>query len=142
MHIICGDKMLAETREITREYRSVACLVATASIYTESLNLIDRLAYALNPESAIKSLNDSLRIVEGAVRRGEVGEAVEKSEGGGDRSVIKIRVGDGREYRLLYCSLPNVEVVRRFLEEVRRNIEVARTIGTLANSMVLEARLR
>jgi len=43
---------------------------------------------------------------------------------------------------LLYCSFPNVEVVRRFLEEVRRNIEVARTIGTLANSMVLEARLR
>lgn len=130
-----------EGREITREYRSIACLVAAASIYTGSPNLLDRLAYALNPESAVKSLNDSLRIIEGAVRRGEVEETSEKIGEGSERNIIKISVGNEKEYTLPYCTLPKAETTRRFLEELRSNIWVARAVGILANSMVLEARL-
>jgi len=136
--------MSAQSEELTKRYRSIAALVASAVLITESPTLVDRITNALSPEAVMRSISDSLRIVEGASRG--AGGAIIKEEKIKDENEeiqsIVITIGEGdssRKYVIKYASLPSYETVRDFLEKIQRDIILARKIGIVAQSMILES---
>jgi hypothetical protein len=48
----------------SQDYMDVAVLIATAVARTKSMALLDRLAYALNPESIRMAVADALRVIQ------------------------------------------------------------------------------
>lgn len=139
-----GDKMSTQSEELTRRYRSIAALVASAVLITGSPTLVDRITNALSPEAVMRSISDSLRIVEGASRGAGGASIKEEKIKEGDKEIQSIVIairegGSSREYIIKYASLPSSETVREFLERIERDIILARKIGIVAQSMILES---
>jgi CRISPR type I-A-associated protein Csa5 len=139
---------LTDTEDLTRRFRSVAALIASASIISGSPTLVDRVINALSPEAVIRSLGDSLRIVENAlksdrepsIREEKVREKENDEEKTVPTIIIKVKEDDKTEtYKIRYASLPSSEIVRDFMEKTYNNVLIARKIGILAQSMILEA---
>ncbi|MDW8074052.1 MAG: type I-A CRISPR-associated protein Csa5 [Nitrososphaerota archaeon] len=132
--------------ESTRRYRSVAVLLASAAALIESPSLIDRMSNALNPEPAARSIKDALRILDSEVsqppdrRRLSITETV--GEKGEVRTKIVVSASEEAGQVEIYGQLPNNEIVRRFIEDVERDITIARKIGTLASAILVEAKLK
>jgi len=121
--------------EPTRIYRDVAVLLSAASILTESPSLIDRMANCLSPEPAVRAVTDALRIVESDQNAGKPRLKLEKDDVKKHTYVVidNIRI---------FGKIPSGETVRRFIEEVYKDISTARKIGTLASAFLVESRLR
>ncbi len=126
----------------TKQYRDIAVLLAAASALTESPSLIDRMANALNPEPAIRSVKDALRIIDGELSQSTEKkiEVVKSQENQKERSKVKVRTEGGE--LTIYGHLPNNEVVRRFLDDVHGDTSLARKIGALASAILVDAKLR
>lgn len=106
--------------------------------------MIDRMANALSPEPAVRTIRDSLRLVDSELTRSE--------------SERRLRVGTktattGREYRVVEVQdeigvfqivghLPSSEMVREFIDKVQSDTTLARKIGAYASAILVESRLR
>jgi CRISPR type I-A-associated protein Csa5 len=128
------------TREYTKEYRDVAVLLAAASALTRSPSLIDRLTYALSPEPALKAVADALRILQSDQNSQNPAITQAKNERG--YPIVRVRVEDRNAPLVIWGRLPSSESVRSFVEDVSRDVNIARKIGTYASSLLVEAQLR
>ncbi len=126
--------------EPTKDYRDIAVLLAAASALTGSPSLIDRLTYALSPEPALKAVADALRIVQSDQNSQNPAMAQTKNTKG--YPIVSVRVEDKRAPLVIYGRFPNSELVRSFIEDVSRDVNIARKIGTFASSLLVEALLR
>jgi len=126
---------MTQVEEPTRIYREVAVLLSAASILTESPSLIDRMANCLSPEPAVRAVTDALRIVESDQRTEKPRLKLEKDK---EKKYSYVVVDDFR----IFGRIPSGEAVRRFIEEVYKDISTARKIGTLASALLVESRLR
>jgi CRISPR type I-A-associated protein Csa5 len=123
--------MATKLFEVKVNYKGVAALLASASLITGSPTLIDRVANALSVDSVIKSINDALRVVESYQKSGK--ENITEKDG---RTEITI----DREQYPLFAKLCTTEQLREFLEDVQRDIRIARAVAALAESLILDAR--
>jgi CRISPR type I-A-associated protein Csa5 len=126
--------------EPTKEYRDVAVLLAAASALTKSPSLIDRLTYALSPEPALKAVADALRILHSDQNSQSPAITQGKNERG--YPIVSVRVEDRDVPLVIRGRLPWSELVRSFIEEVGRDVNIARKVGTYASSLLVEAQLR
>lgn len=126
------------------QFRPIAVLLAAATALSGSPSMIDRMANALNPEPAVRTIRDSLRLVDSELARSE--------------SERRLRVGTkttttGREYRVVEVQdeigvfqivghLPSSEMVREFIDKVQSDTSLARKIGAYASAILVESRLR
>lgn len=126
--------------EPTKRYRDVAVLLAAASALTGSPSLIDRMTYALGPEPAMKAVADALRIVQSDLssHRPAISQAVT------EKGYPEVLVRDETRGTTLVISgrLPGSETVRSFIEEVSRDVTLARKIGTFASSLLVGALIK
>ncbi|GBC71629.1 hypothetical protein HRbin02_01414 [Candidatus Calditenuaceae archaeon HR02] len=129
-----------ELEEPTRRYRDVAVLLAAASAMTGSPSLIDRMTYALGPEPAMKAVADALRIVQSDLSS----QRPAISQGASEKGYPEVRVRDeaGNTSVVIPGRLPGSETVRNFLEEVSRDVSIARKIGTYASSLLVGALIK
>jgi len=125
---------MPQEEEPTRVYRDLAVLLSAASILTDSPSLIDRMANCLSPEPAVRAITDALRVVESDQRDENPRLRVEKDAKGYSYVVVD-------NYRI-FGRMPSGETVRKFLEEVYKDISAARKIGTLASAITVESKLK
>ncbi|MEN3047866.1 MAG: hypothetical protein ABDH63_03685 [Candidatus Caldarchaeales archaeon] len=125
-------------------FRPIAVLLAAASALSGSPSMIDRMANALSPEPAIRTLRDSLRLVDSELSRSE------------SERRLKFGIGTaatGREYRVIEVKdetgvfqiighLPSSEMVREFIDRVQNDTALARKIGAYASAILVESRSR
>jgi CRISPR type I-A-associated protein Csa5 len=119
----------------SQDYMDVAVLIATAVARTKSMALLDRLAYALNPESIRMAVADALRVIQydQFSRNPSIVQAVDES----GRPVVKVRTEDRDEPIMIRGRLPSSEAVRRFIE--RADPDLAKKVGAHASSLLVEA---
>jgi CRISPR type I-A-associated protein Csa5 len=79
----------------SQDYMDVAVLIAAAVARTKSMALLDRLTYALNPESIRMAVADALRVIQydQFSRNPSIVQAVDES----GRPVVKVRTEDRDE---------------------------------------------
>lgn len=137
-------------------------IVSLLRFFSESrrYGVIDRISYALNPESVREALIDAFRIVESLQDRAiHVKIKVKvKTEEGEQEKVYTVRCCDygegkgpgingifvecedpslvGKSGWCVPCpsSLPNEEEVKRFIEAVKKDVRVAKDVALLAHS--------
>jgi CRISPR type I-A-associated protein Csa5 len=119
----------------SQDYMDVAVLMAVAVARTKSMALLDRLAYALNPESIRMAVADALRVIQydQFSRNPSTVQAVDES----GRPVVKVRTEERDEPIVIRGRLPSSEAVRRFIEEA--DPDLAKKVGTHASSLLVEA---
>ncbi|AWR95232.1 type I-A CRISPR-associated protein Csa5 [Acidianus brierleyi] len=113
--------------------KRIANLLATSSLYTDSPTLIDRIANALSKEAITKVLNDSQRIIESGISKGDIFQ--NKKD---DHPIISIK---GEKMLSIYGYLPTTSDIENFLLEVEKDIYNARKAGAIAMSIVNQAKL-
>ena len=79
----------------SQDYTDVAVLIATAVARTKSMALLDRLTYALNPESIRMAVADALRVIQydQVSRNPSIVQTVDES----GQPVVKVRTDDRAE---------------------------------------------
>lgn len=128
------------------KYRGVATSLAVVCIASKSYSIIDRVANALSVDSVSRAIYENARILENLLRRysesgGNQGVWEEKADSK-ERTLTKVRVAlQSGEYHEYYVNgfLANEEQVRKFLEDVSRDIRLARSVASYAMSMVASA---
>jgi CRISPR type I-A-associated protein Csa5 len=119
----------------SQDYMDVAVLIAAAVARTKSMALLDRLAYALNPESIRMAVADALRVVQ--YDQISQSPAIIQTSDEKGRPVVKVRVEDRDEPIVIRGRLPSSEAVRRFIEEA--DPDLAKKVGAQASSMLVKA---
>jgi len=122
----------AQTTE-SRDCMDLAALIAVAK--TKSMALLDRLAYALNPESLRMAVADALRVIQydQVSRNPSIVQTIDES----GHPIVKVRTEDRDEPIVIRGRLPSSEAVRRFIEEADPGL--ARKVGARASSLLVEA---
>jgi CRISPR type I-A-associated protein Csa5 len=137
--ILCDQAYLSPSPHLSemnsQDYMDVAVLIAVAVTRTKSMALLDRLAYALNPESIRMAVADALRVIQydQFSRNPSIVQAVDES----GRPVVKVRTEDRDEPIMIRGRLPSSEAVRRFIE--RADPDLAKKVGAHASSLLVEA---
>jgi CRISPR type I-A-associated protein Csa5 len=113
----------------------LAVLIAAAVARTKSMALLDRLTYALNPESIRMAVADALRVIQydQASRSPSIVQTADER----GQHVVKVRVEDRAEPIVIRGRLPSSEAVRRFIETV--DPDLAKKVGAHASSLLVEA---
>ena len=133
-------------------------IVSLLRFFAESrrYGVIDRISYALNYESVREALIDAFRIIESLkdrsitarIRVGEGSEQKEytvrccdygEGEGPGINGVFVECDDESLKEKEGWCvpcpdKLPDEEEVKRFLEEVKRDVTIAKDVAILAHS--------
>jgi CRISPR type I-A-associated protein Csa5 len=131
---------IKEYMQYTKKYGDVAVLLAAASALTRSPSLIDRMTYALSPEPALEAVADALRILQSD--QNSQNPAITQGKDGRGYPIVSVRVDDRNVPLVIQGRLPSSESVRSFVEDVSRDVNIARKIGTYASSLLVEAQLR
>ncbi|MEM1659269.1 MAG: type I-A CRISPR-associated protein Csa5 [Candidatus Jordarchaeales archaeon] len=122
------------------KYRGIATALATVCVASGSYSVIDRVANALSLDSVSRAIYENARMLETLLRRyretgGRQGVCEEKFESGG-KELTRVRiVSDEGEY-FVEGYLADSEQVKAFLEDVSRDIRLARSVASYAMSMV------
>jgi CRISPR type I-A-associated protein Csa5 len=126
--------MSAQTTE-SLDFMDLAVLIATAVARTKSMALLDRLTYALNPESIRMAVADALRVIQydQASRTPSIVQTADER----GQHVVKVRVEDRAEPIVIRGRLPSSEAVRRFIETA--DPDLAKKVGAHASSLLVEA---
>jgi CRISPR type I-A-associated protein Csa5 len=119
----------------SQDYMDVAVLIAAAVARTKSMALLDRLAYALNPESIRMAVADALRVVQ--YDQISQSPAIIQTSDENGRPVVKVRTEERDEHIVIRGRLPSSEAVRRFIEEA--DPDLAKKVGAHASSLLVEA---
>jgi CRISPR type I-A-associated protein Csa5 len=124
----------AQTTE-SRDCMDLAVLIAVAVAKTKSMALLDRLAYALNPESVRMAVADALRVIQydQVSRNPSIVQTIDES----GHPIVKVRTEDRDEPIVIRGRLPSSEAVRRFIEEA--DPDLAKKVGVRASSLLVEA---
>jgi CRISPR type I-A-associated protein Csa5 len=137
--ILCDQAYLSPSPHLSemnsQDYMDVAVLIAAAVARTKSMALLDRLAYALNPESIRMAVADALRVVQ--YDQISQSPAIIQTSDEKGRPVVKVRVEDRDEPIVIRGRLPSSEAVRRFIEEA--DPDLAKKVGAQASSMLVKA---
>jgi len=101
---------------------------------TKSMALLDRLTYALNPESIRMAVADALRVIQydQASRNPSIVQTVDEN----GQHVVKVRVEGRDEPIVIRGRLPSSEAVRRFIETADPGL--AKKVGAHASSLLVE----
>ncbi len=114
--------------------KRIANLLAVSSLYTDSPTLVDRITNALSKEAITKVLNDSQRIIESGISKGDIFRSKKD-----DHPIISIK---GEPNMLsIYGYLPTTSDIENFLLEVEKDIYNARKAGAIAMSIINQAKL-
>jgi CRISPR type I-A-associated protein Csa5 len=136
--ILCDQAYLSPYPHLSemnsQDYMDVAVLMAVAEARTKSMALLDRLTYALNPESIRMAIADALRVVQYDQISRNPSIAQERDEKG---PIVKVRVEDRPEPLVIRGRLPSSEAVWKFIEEA--DPDLARKVGAHASSLLVEA---
>jgi CRISPR type I-A-associated protein Csa5 len=118
----------------SQDYMDLAVLIAAAVARTKSMALLDRLTYALNPESIRMAVADALRAIQydQASRNPSIVQTVDEN----GQYVVKVRVQDRDESIVIRGRLPSSEAVRRFIETA--DPDLAKKVGAHASSLLVE----
>lgn len=113
--------------------------MAVAALGSKSTNVIDRLAFSVNSEQAVRALNDALRTIATLQSQGDVIVRKVSQEG---REFMKIEVkseGNKNITYSVYGTLPTPEEVQNFINEVSKDPRLARKIGAIALDIYVKA---
>ena len=123
-----------------KKYRDIAVLLSAVSLYSEAYSLVDRLANALSPEVAGKVVYEAARNLDTLIRRRESDFGIFEEEREG-KVIVRV-VMEREDKRIEYVipgRLPSHYLIEEFLEEVKKDVSIARNVAALAMSMVAEA---
>lgn len=124
------------------KYGSIADLLRFF-VETERYGIIDRIGNAVSPAAVKQALFEALRIVrslKGTSKKGKVNDKVYECCEYGDIKEGKHHPGleaaiDGKRQYCVPCPrIPSEDEVREFLEDVERDIDVAREVAILAQT--------
>ena len=90
------------------KFRRIATALAVASLIMGNTNVIDRIAYSLTPEQAVRALNDSMRTISSIMSSNQSDVKVEKTTvktKKGEVTATKVTV-EGNQY-FVYSALPS-----------------------------------
>jgi CRISPR type I-A-associated protein Csa5 len=118
----------SEQKERENRQRKRASCAREQKKMTKSMALLDRLTYALNPESIRMAVADALRVIQydQFSRNPSIVQAVDES----GRPVVKVRTEERDEPIVIRGRLPSSEAVRRFIEEA--DPDLAKKVGAHA----------
>ncbi|OYT30940.1 MAG: type I-A CRISPR-associated protein Csa5 [Thermofilum sp. ex4484_79] len=130
-----------ESLNSLKEFESVAVLLASVSIQSQSYSLIDRLANALSSDVVGKVLYEASRNLDTMVRRGNV-KIEEKMEG--DRRITRVLIypEPGATPIEIRGRLPDQNTIEKFIEAAYKDINIARNIAAIAMNIVARAHLK
>ena len=137
--ILCEQAYLPSCPHLSemssQDYMDVAVLIAAAVARTKSMALLDRLAYAPNPESIRMAVADALRVIQydQFSRNPSIVQAVDER----GQPVVKVRTEERDKPIVIRGRLPSSEAVRRFIEEA--DPDLAKKVGVHASSLLVEA---
>jgi len=136
-HVILSGESLNSLKE----FESVAVLLASVSIQSQSYSLIDRLANALSSDVVGKVLYEASRNLDTMVRRGNV-KIEEKMEG--DRRITRVLIypEPGATPIEIRGRLPDQNTIEKFIEAAYKDINIARNIAAIAMNIVARAHLK
>jgi len=136
-HVILSGESLNSLKE----FESVAVLLASVSIQSQSYSLIDRLANALSSDVVGKVLYEASRNLDTMVRRGNV-KIEEKIEG--DKRITRVLIypEPGATPIEIRGRLPDQNTIEKFIEAAYKDINIARNIAAIAMNIVARAHLK
>ena len=111
--------------------------MAIAALGQDSTSVIDKMAFATNPEQAINALNEALRTIASLQKSGSVIKQVEEAEGREATKTIVISP-DNRKFEVP-CALPDTNEVAAFVDEVTKDPRLARKVGAIALDLYVKA---
>ncbi|MGC9113015.1 type I-A CRISPR-associated protein Csa5 [Acidilobus sp.] len=114
----------------------VTNLLTAVTIYTESPKYVDVMANALSKEPISRTLYDALRTVEAGLSSGDIKVGPYGSETKYQAIVVIKEEGEGTSEKPVYGSLPSEDDLKVFLDEVEKDIYVARRAAVLAMGKV------
>ena len=136
-HVILSGENLNNLKE----FESIAVLLASVSIQSQSYSLIDRLANALSSDVVGKVLYEASRNLDTMVRRGNV-KIEEKIEG--DKRITRVLIypEPGATPIEIRGRLPDQNTIEKFIEAAYKDINIARNIAAIAMNIVARAHLK
>jgi CRISPR type I-A-associated protein Csa5 len=126
--------------ESLNKFKRIATALAVASLIMGNTNVIDRIAYSLTPEQAVRALNDSMRTISSIMSSNQSNVKVEKTtvkSKNGEVTATKVTV-EGNQY-FVYSALPNEDEVAEFIDALTKDIRIARKVGGMALATYVKA---
>ncbi|MEB3691957.1 MAG: hypothetical protein G5Z43_001036 [Caldisphaeraceae archaeon] len=122
-----------ESRKGLPGYSRVVNALTVASLLMQSTTVLDRMAYALTSEQAIRAISDSMRIVSSGLENELIKhEKKESRDGSKTYDILIVTPSKTKESYEIYGTLPSEEEVSKVVEELSSDIRIARKIGAIA----------
>ncbi|MGQ9777922.1 MAG: type I-A CRISPR-associated protein Csa5 [Thermodesulfobacteriota bacterium] len=125
------------------DFDDVSRALAAVTLATGTYSLIDRISNALTPDTVNKAIYDLSRNLEEL--SSSVGETfirqIEKEEAGKKWTVIEVKRKNEEDIKTIWGYLARPEKIRKFQDEIEKDITIARKVAAYAMYLVAHTSL-
>jgi CRISPR type I-A-associated protein Csa5 len=117
----------------SRDFSHIVNALTAASLLMKSTTLLDRMAYALTTEQALRSISDSMRVISSGLTSSQIIHSKEQSQKSSDVwDVLLIKPANSNITYKIYGTLPTNDEVSKVVDQLNKDIRLAKKIGAIA----------